>query len=170
MRNRILLAEILLLAMLLSGCSSSGYLPSVKNLGVNQYGSLIMVRVPGQYFDGELIAIENEEIIILSPETNTCVSIPMENVKKFKLTYAKSTQYGWTIPLLTISAFSHGIIGISTLPLNLIVTIWVTIAGNNATRYTDKKMTYEELKMFARFPQGIPEGLDLSSIRGKEYN
>jgi hypothetical protein len=61
--------------------------------------------------------------------------------------------------------FIHGWYSIFTIPIHLIVTISVTASGENAFKYNNKKMTYEELKMFARFPQGIPPDIDLANVK-----
>jgi hypothetical protein len=52
-----------------------------------------------------------------------------------------------------------------TAPINLIVTISITVSGETAFQYSDKNITYDILKMFARFPQGIPPNMDLASIK-----
>lgn len=61
--------------------------------------------------------------------------------------------------------FIHGAISIFTLPIHLIVTITATATGENAFKYSDKNMTYDKLRMFARFPQGIPPNIKLANIK-----
>ena len=41
----------------------------------------------------------------------------------------------------------------------------MSVGGEMAFTYTEKDMTYEELRMFARFPQGIPPNVDIKDIR-----
>jgi hypothetical protein len=52
-----------------------------------------------------------------------------------------------------------------TAPINLMVTIVVTMSSEDAFQYNEKNMSYEKLKMFARFPQGIPLNIDVASIK-----
>jgi hypothetical protein len=41
----------------------------------------------------------------------------------------------------------------------------VTTSRENAFKCNQKNMTYEKLKMFARFPQGIPPTISLTNIK-----
>ena len=164
MRTKIILTG--LLAILISSCTSSRYLPSMDKIDVNQYGSYIKInRKTTANIDGELIAIDNNKIVILTKTTKICVTVPLNDVNHFNLRYAKPKHYGWTIPVFTLATIAHGFGFILTAPLNLIVTISVTATGRLAFKYNDKNMTYDKLKMFARFPQGIPPDIDLASIK-----
>ncbi|MEO6902695.1 MAG: hypothetical protein ABI315_06025 [Bacteroidia bacterium] len=165
---------IALLAILISSCSAPKYLPSSDKIDVNQNGSYIKVNfyraanIPRSlqtYYGGELIAIDSNKMVILSASTHKCATIQIKDVKRFNLRYAKPKHYGWTIPLYTLATIAHGFLLIYTAPINLIVTTAVTISGENAFQYNKRNMTYEKLKMFARFPQGIPPNIDLANIK-----
>lgn len=97
-----------------------------------------------------------------------CITVAIKDIKRFTLRYAKPKHYGWTIPVYTLFCFTHGIAAIYTLPINLIVTITVTISGENAFQYKQRYITYEKLNMFARFPQGIQPHIDLAGIHQHE--
>ena len=159
-----------LLIVFLSSCSSPRYLPSSDKIDVNEYGSYLKLHhktapyIVGEIV-GELIAIDSNNLILLTEETKTCMTVPVNEVKKFKLWYAKPKHYGWTIPVYTLATISHGWWLIFSAPVNLIVTISVTASGESAFTYSSKDMTYDKLKMFARFPQGIPPDIDLASIK-----
>ena len=163
---------IVLLVIIMSSCKTPAYLPSSDMIDVNQNGSYIMVirksasnTEASEFVNGELIAIDSNNLIVLSEKTTECIIVPMNDVNRFELQYAKSKHYGWTIPVFTFASFAHGLFGIFTIPINLIVTILVTASGENAFIYKGKNMTYDQLKMFARFPQGIPSNVDLESIK-----
>jgi hypothetical protein len=94
-----------------------------------------------------------------------CVTVYIDEVKRFVLRYAKPKHYEWTIPLGIINPFIHGYYALITLPMHLIVTITESTLGENAFKYSDKNMTYGKLRMFARYPQGIPPEIDLTSIK-----
>ena len=153
-----------LFLVLLNSCSTPSYLPSSDQIDVNEYGSHIRFRTAYSDIEGELIAIDSTEITVLLAEKRTCVTFPLNEVKLFKLTYAQPKQYGWKIPVYTLATIAHGWWLTLTAPLNLIVTISVTASGDNAFTYSDKNMTYDKLRMFARFPQGIPPHIELESI------
>lgn len=155
-----------LFAIIISSCTSPRYLPSSDKIDVNEYGSYISItRKKTSNIDGELIAIDSNKIIVLTENTKKCVTVPVNEVERFSLRYAKPKNYEWTIPVYTLSTISHGNYIILTAPVNLIVTISVTVAGKNAFKYSDKNMTYDKLKMFARFPQGIPTNIGIESIK-----
>jgi hypothetical protein len=159
------IALIGLLIVFLSSCSSPKYLPSPDKIDVNEYGSYIELSYKtGSNIVGELIAIDNNEIIVLTEETRTCVTVPVNEVKQFILKYAKPKNYTWTIPVYTLATISHGYFFIFSAPVNLSMTI-LAASGEIAFTYSDKDMTYDKLKMFARFPQGIPANIDLTRIK-----
>ena len=160
------IALIGLLIFFFSSCKSPAYLPPSNKIGVNEYGSYIrIVRKTASNIDGELIAIDTNEIVVLTEDTKECITVPISEVERFKLKYAAPRNYGWTIPVFIVYPFIHGIYSIITMPIHLIVTITVTVTGQNAFTYSDKDMTYDKLRMFARFPQGIPPHIDLASIK-----
>lgn len=155
-----------LFAIILSSCVAPKILPAPDQIDVHPYGSYITVFHKGDTPNskGELIAIDSSTIVLLSETSNKTIAIPLADVERFKLRYAKPKQYGWTIPTVIILPFIHGYYSIFTVPLHLIVTISVTASGRRAFTYSNKNMTYDKLKMFARFPQGIPPNIDMSSL------
>ncbi|MBM3161675.1 MAG: hypothetical protein FJZ66_10110 [Bacteroidetes bacterium] len=167
------IALIGLLIIFFSSCTSPRYLPSSDKIDVNEYGSYIKIihktasNIDGELIaiDGELIAIDSNKIVVLTEQTKKCLTIPISEIKHFKLRHAKQKHYGWTIPVFTLATIAHGSFLKFTAPANLIVTISVTASGENAFKYSDKDMSYEKLRMFARFPQGIPSNIDLASIK-----
>jgi hypothetical protein len=164
MKTKIIISG--LFAISISSCTSPRYLPSSDKIDVNEYGSYIkIIHKTASNIDGELIAIDSNKIVVLTEETKKCVTVPITDVQSFKLRYAKPKHYGWTIPVYTLATIGHGLFLIFTAPINLIVTISVTASGEIAFKYSDKNMTYDKLKMFARFPQGIPTNIDIASIK-----
>ena len=107
----------------------------------------------------------SNNIIILNAKKNRCETIPLKDVNRFNLRYAKPKHYGWTIPTAIILPAIHGVYSLFTIPLNLIVTISVTSSGENAFTYNKKNITFDKLKMFARFPQGLPLNIDIAGIK-----
>jgi hypothetical protein len=140
-------------------------LPSSSKIDVNQYGSYIKItQKKASNIDGEFIAIDSNRIVVLQEETKKCVLVPISDIKHFKLRYAKPKHYGLAIPASLALPFMHGLYSILTIPIHLLVTISVSASGERAFKYSDKNMTYEKLKMFARYPQGLPPNIALDSI------
>lgn len=165
--NQSLILSILALFMLLfSSCSTSYYLPKPAEIDIYPYGSLIKIQHKTQgKLSGELIALDKNEIIILTNRERTGLKIPLEDIKSFRLKYARANNYSWTIAAGTVLALSHGAIALFTLPINWATTIAVVISAENDFQYKNTDITYEQLQMFARFPQGLPEHIDLSNIK-----
>ncbi len=162
---KIELIVIAFLLMLVSSCSVPRYLPHSKDVGVNEYGGYITIKPKekNELIKGELIAIDSNEIVVLHRELKKCVVIPVSKVKKFTLRYARPKPYHWSIPISLHSTIVHGWYLVFTAPFNSLVTSVVTIGGKTAFRYNKRNMTYEQLKMFARFPQGVPENIMLEN-------
>lgn len=155
-----------LLAVIISSCTSPRYLPFSDKIDVNPYGSFIKIdRKTDIIITGELITIDSNTIVVLTKSENKCITVLIKDVERFKLRYAKPKHYGWTMPLGIVLPFIHGVYSLLTLPLHLIVTISVTASGESAFQYSAKDMNYDKLKMFARFPQGIPKNIDIAKIK-----
>ena len=149
--------NVLVIAILINCCHAPSYLPKSENLDVNPYGSYIIAyHIHGPKVKGELIAIDSASIVILEDHYSgkkKTVELQLKNVKSFTLTYAQPANYGWAILAYTLVTISHGFFAVISAPINLIVTISVTAGGSLSYQYSKKEMTFEKLKMFARFPQ-----------------
>ncbi|MBS3770960.1 MAG: hypothetical protein KGY70_14755 [Bacteroidales bacterium] len=164
MKSKLIITSIIL-AFILSNCTYPKYLPKRDNIGVSEYGSYIKVkRTAGKKIRGELLVIDTTGINVLtnSHSKNKVVFIPIKEIRRFKLKYAKPSAYWWTIPVYSLASIGHGAFLIFSLPINLAVTVTTTTNSNSVYNYND--LTYKELKMFARFPQGIPQNIDISDI------
>jgi hypothetical protein len=158
--------------LMLYSCSSPGYLqnkykiPDYDKMDEAVFGSFIRIHLlTGYNVEGELIAIDNKQIIVLQEPARRCVQVSVSDVRKFTLHYARHKNYGWTIPVFAAASLFHGAFALISLPVNLITTISVTVSAQKAFTYSEKDMSLNKLKMFARFPQGIPSGVELSQIK-----
>ncbi len=182
------------LGVLISSCTTISYLPTSDKIGTNRFGSYIdLSSNNGDHTKGELIAIDSTSITILSYQDTTEITgfqriknrqrdsishalklnkpnmflhiVPIKTVKGFSLRYATGKDYTWSILLGMLLSLSHGIYALGSLPINTIATGSITDNGINAFSYNNKTISYTKLKMFARFPQGIPPNVDLNKIR-----
>jgi len=152
------------LFLTMSSCVAPKYLPKPDQIDINNHGSYIkLYGKSGVIVGGEFIAIDSNEIVVLY--NDTCKSVPLTDIVRFKLRYAKSKPYGWAMPAGVVLPFIHGLFSMFTLPLHLVVTISVSASGERAYRYNNKNMNYDDLKMFARFPQGIPSTIKKEDIK-----
>ncbi len=144
------------------GCSSPRYLPQSGEIDVNQYGSFINIsRIHGGGVHGELLAVDTTTLIVLTDSGNQEVvkKVPVADVNSFSLRYARARNYWWTVPVFLAVTVSHGAFLVITAPVNLAVTLGVAAGGQNAYKYSSDEISYLQLKMFARFPAGIPPNL-----------
>jgi hypothetical protein len=170
MKNK--LSIIILLIFLINACSAPYFVPKPQYVDVNPYGAFITLKLgDGTTTKGELLAVDSTQIIILefndrfdSSELDTVRVIPYLLYKNYKVEYA-FINYGWTIPLYTAVTITHGWFLIFTAPINWLVTIPLTADAASAYTYDKKDLPFDYLKIFARFPQGIPEGISYKSIK-----
>ncbi len=149
----------------ISGCSVPNYLPKTKAIDVNQYGSYIKItRIEKSKVKGELLAADTSFLIVFadSSQYEIVKIVPVSNVKRFTLRYAQPKKYWWTMGVFPAICASHGWWAILSIPLNLIITAAVSISAENAFTYSQDDITYDQLRMFARFPGGIPSNIILS--------
>ncbi|MBX2985012.1 MAG: hypothetical protein KF882_03495 [Bacteroidia bacterium] len=159
-----------LFLFILSGCFSPQYLPTTKNIDVNVYGSYIKVKTIKERVYGELIAVDETQIIILENSTEystgKCKIIPLDSIYNFRLKYAKPKKvYVAPLILLPVNFAIHGFYSLFTIPLQTIVSASVLISNENAFQYNKNEITITELKMFARYPYGLPENISLEDIK-----
>ncbi|MBN2482103.1 MAG: hypothetical protein JXB19_10205 [Bacteroidales bacterium] len=139
-------------------------------------------RVTGRTIRGELIEAGMERLIVLTDSNSMkkTVQVPLSSIKNYKIRYAQPKKvYNWAIPIfsLVFTLFPvwntaegsympfHGYYFAFSVPVNLIATIYAAASNVNTVQYNTKRMPYEELKKFARFPQGIPPGIDVVSLQ-----
>ena len=152
--------------LFLFSCKSISYLPEATEIGTNTHGAYIQsYLVDGTRFSGELIAIDTLFITVLSEKDQRCNQYPTKEIDRYAIRYAQSKNYAWTIPVFSLATLMHGFYAIFTFPVNFITTIAVTVGAQDAFVYKRHQMPLEKLHMFARFPQGLPNGLALTEIK-----
>lgn len=163
---------------LLIGCAASNapsnYLPATTEIPQNPYGGWItIIAAPDSsmpddnwlMYGGEFIASEDSVIYVLY---DTLYAIPKQKITNslLELDEKNTTIYGlWVVggSLLTIS---NGAYAVFTLPLWLVAGIPAasgeSIRDRYEAEYPDENY-WEEIKVFARFPQGTT-GINLREL------
>lgn len=127
----------------------------------------------GSKVAGEIIVIDSSQVLLLS-ENNLINTVRKNVISKAFVEFSLTTDYpeklksADVIPVLTVS---HGWFMVITLPLNLAIvvpTVSTHRRGSYAVEYPDK-ITWQELFKFARFPQGVPEGLEFSQLQSGNF-
>lgn len=160
------LFSVLILALsVISGCSIPRYLPKTNAIDINLYGSYIkIIPKEGANVKGELLGADTTLLIVFTDSSRHKIVriVPVSKVKRFSLRYAQPKSYWWTIGVFPAICASHGWWAILSIPLNLAITAGVSASATGAYKYSSKNISYEQLRMFARFPGGIPSNIILS--------
>lgn len=154
------------------------YVPKYEDLHKSAYGAFIELEMDdSSEITGELIAIDNDYIYVLSDISDSNSSKDFTKIEKkvtkfstekmrgFKINYAQDRNYNLLFLSSLIVTYFHGKYIILTLPLNLIGMGIITHSGSTAFELTNKDLTLNELKMYARFPQGIPKPLLIDLVK-----
>ena len=180
---------ILLSIFLISGCATvktpAGFLPRGKKAESNIYGGWMatICQTPQESINqiaigGELIAIQNDSVYLLSPDTLRVVSIhSIEHATivthKYDIgIYALRTGLALTPNLIGMVATEYAggfmMIGIPLAVTGLIASL-IDAGSAYEMKYPRDVSSVQEMKKIARFPQGIPEGLDPKNLLPKTY-
>lgn len=163
MKNSLVLSA--LICILATACSGPQYLPTSDRIHEYKYGSYVKLEgMSGRQWNGELIAVDSAGVVVLTEESKVCTVVPRHFITGYSVQYAQGKGYGWAIPVFSLFSLIHGAYAIFTFPLNLVTTITVAEGGAKAFVYKEIDLSFEDLKMFARFPQGIPPQIKLSDI------
>ena len=147
-----------------------GWLPKPTEAQAAAYGGwieLTYAESEERHTDGELIAVSADSVWVLSG--NQGLVIPTATVKKGKLTAYAAQKNGLTAWMLlgTLSTISNGGFLIFTAPMWLIGGSLAVGGESRAPERKSPPLTWVELAPFARFPQGIPEGIALTALQEK---
>lgn len=169
-----------LLGVMVTGCAGTGapggWLPSAGATQEEAHGAWISIRhgTEGDAVrtEGEFIAVGDDTVFVLvtDSEASSLVAIPRSLDLTAKLgTYNPETGgiVAWTA-LGALSTVSHGIGLILTAPVWIITGAVVTSnqARTAIERYPGGNPwdAWDDLRVFARFPQGLPESVDRATL------
>jgi hypothetical protein len=162
-------------AVACAGCvgnsAPKSWLPKPAEAQASAYGGwieLTYVQTAEQRADGELIAVSADSVWLLSE--NEALVIPTAAVKAGKLTaYAaqKGGLVGWTL-LGALATISNGAYLLLTAPMWIIGGSLAVGSESRAPQRKISPLAWAELAPFARFPQGLPEGIDVTTLEAKQ--
>lgn len=167
-KNNIPWMALIVAALAVSCAAPVSYLPEQEMIGEEKHGSYIEISTySGKLYAGELIAVGDSALVVREEFAGLshCFLSPILEIKSFSIRYANGKNYGWAVPLYTLGSISHGLFLIFTAPINLIATTVIAVDASRTYEMNSRVMTFEELKLFSRFPQGLPEGITLEMIK-----
>lgn len=164
-----------MLALFTVGCASttapSKWLSPPQETQRLAYGGWISInyqndRTPSEVH-GELIAVHPDSVLVLT--VNHLFAIPLNKITKAKLT-AFDANTGplalWSV-VGTLSTLSHGVGLIISAPVWIITGTAATSAQSYIPQLSFPKKSWTEFRPFARFPNGLPPGLERQTLRPK---
>lgn len=181
--NRIALAAFAA-ALGLAGCVGTSaprrWLPEVEDAPLTAFGAWTEVNVEKSeeqkyQVRGELIAVHDDSIFVWGPQGFTAFG--RGEVTRVKLTTYRPDHGGMTAWafLGSLSAASHGVGMLISFPIWVIVgsTATASVSGEPDETCNERAIEradsecWQKLSKFARFPQGLPAGLDRARLAGK---
>ena len=167
------IGNIAIAAVLTIGCAGNtapvGSLPSPKEAARFPYGGWIELTItPDSSVDGELLAVTSDSVWVLAQGGG--VVIPTAQVTAGKVTTylaATGAVAGWTT-LGVFSTASNGWFLFFTAPAWIITGI---VAGNKESHAPERRvppLAWPDLAAYARFPQGMPAGVSLDSLKARK--
>lgn len=154
----------------------TGWLPNANAAQRDVFGGWIVVSAVGMDGEritraGELIAVEDDSLYLLPAIENADLcALAWQDVRKAKLVRYKpksEEMFAWTF-LGTLSTLSHGFWLLLTAPF------WILFGGistdsmaRSADLYYYPGEPWEAFAPYARFPRGMPPGLDAVTLRPK---
>ena len=140
-----------------------GWLAPALEEQADPYGAWIVLSKLGSTFEvgGELLAIERDSVFVLPPD-GTVRTVPRDSVRRAQIAFydAQWDQLvAWT-GVGAVSTLSNGVLLVFTLPLWAVGgSIATSMQSNHAIRRVDSASAWDAVRMYARFPGGLPENL-----------
>ncbi len=116
---------------------------------------------------GELIAVTGDTVWIKDASGGTV--FPTSEVADGRLTWydSKAGQVGAIAAVGVLSTVSNGLLLVFTAPLWIIVGSTAAAVQSRIPMEEAPPVRWSELSAFARFPQGMPSGVELSELSSK---
>jgi hypothetical protein len=164
------LLAVLLLAPWLTGCGTMhaprGTVPAAHAAGSDAWGGWIrVVSVDGRRDQGELIAVSADSLWLLVGAVP--LAIAAERVRSAEVT-GWDSRPGDVVGLAalgTLSTISNGAFLLLTAPAWIVTGAVASSAQAAQSRISAGGADLQRLAVYARFPAGLPPGLDLRTLR-----
>ena len=166
-----LICFVILFSLMLGACENYNYLPSQRDFKTSPLGSYLTLYYSSPLSstgldeaEGELIAVSSDSVYLLN-KGSFCEAIARDSISGYDLQYAKPNRSYWTTAGFLAWSLTHGQLALATAFLNLIA---VNVIDENTVRnsFSDEQdLTLDELSPYARFPKGLPDGVNKKDIK-----
>lgn len=189
MSRKSLIFVLLVAAMALTDCAAYrapvGWLPKRDGVGADPYGGWIYVELgSGDHLSivqGEYISLDDSAAYVLSSDGMIRVSFDRVSTATLRVHDVDISEFGAWGALGTVSTLTHGwYLGVTAL---VWIGVWIgaanaealsgrervdqLVAGGGDAHDIPIRMWFTENIIYARFPEGLPKGIDLNKLRGK---
>ena len=167
------LAPLLVLVACGGNPAPSGFAPAPEEAVRDVYGGWIAVTIPvgrrETTLSGELLAARADSLWILPDTGRGAVAVATSAVQSGQLVAYRSD--GGKVAALTalgmLSTISNGAFLLLTAPAWLITGLVAGSSEYSAQLRKVPRLAWADLAAYARFPAGLPAGIDLAEIRPK---
>lgn len=156
----------------MAGCASnpetpSGWLADRDEVGEDAYGGWVVGfgRAVGRY-GGELIAVEPDTIHVLTDRGMVSLERSVTRGTLVKYDPGSGRLVLWSA-IGAAATLSHGYFLLFTAPAWALVGTLSVRAENEASRIEIPPGTWDDARLHARFPQGLPAGVVRATLRPK---
>ncbi|NIO48509.1 MAG: hypothetical protein GTN73_03580 [Candidatus Aminicenantes bacterium] len=161
-----------LFILLMAGCVASpapkGWLPKLSEAQIQAFGAWLTVEYISEaetkMSQGELIAVQDNNVYLLTGYGVDVVSTDMVQKATIAL-YKEKRKVGTWALFGTLSTLSHGLWLIISAPVWIITGVSNAVGESKSGTLRYPNIKWQEIQKYARFPQGIPKGLRLESLR-----
>jgi len=167
------LKYFLIFLFFVSACKVPDYVPLPKDYKYNVKGSYVMIKTKDDKdIVGEIIVVNDKSISLLptSSQFRKIITIVKRDDLEFDILLCSSSDEPEAITAwasaLTLTSIGHGKFLVFSAPINIATGFGMAadVKSPYSVRYP-KGIDWRRLHKFARYPQGLPEGVDLSMIR-----
>ncbi len=169
MKNRLL---FLCIIFLIGACKTPTYLSKPKDFKDQVTGLHFACSLDGKTeIIGEIIAVDSSTIKLLPINGDGLMTISKDEIEKGDVIVALTSDNPQKIKtwstIVNFMPLAHGYFAVFTLPITLVSTIPMSYdAAKGVYRVNyPKNVNWEDMSKFARFPQGIPDAVDIKSIK-----
>jgi hypothetical protein len=166
MRNKLMITLLFLITI--NVAHAQEYVPRSEKYVESPYGARVNLhmKVGKKNLKGELISIDTEHVVVLEEDSKKCYKLKTHEIKSIKLKYADNKHFYWYFSaVVAVLPFINGKYSLISVPVHVATTTAVAYSADKEFTNYYKAINVNEISKFARFPQGLPEGLSIASIK-----
>lgn len=171
-----LIPLLMVAASLLSACRTNDFyrereLVKAEKLGSEVNGGYLEVHYfspasngrRAELAEGEFLWLDRDSIYLRSKSYRP-KAVALQKIDSYRLYFRQPDLPNPNAYLLPLLSMSHGVLGIFSLPLNAFIPNGLYLRAINRAEISDsrrgsKVMDFSQIRLYARYPTGLPPGL-----------